>query len=159
MSCNRLVKQKHQIKLRRNTILTITGIVVLCSVGGYYVVNSMIPVNATSPVFGAPANFYVKSIPTQHGPMFALSSTKGGKNSFTPSQKPIVSVSRGELISFHMINQDNQKHNLSMGEFNVHTKDLGYFESQSITFIADKTGEFTFHCTLHPEMSGTFIVK
>ncbi len=159
MSCNRLVKQKHQIKLKRNTILTITGIVVLCSVGGYYVVNSMIPVNATSPVFGAPANFYVKSIPTQHGPMFALSSTKGGKNSFTPSQKPIVSVSRGELISFHMINQDNQKHNLSMDEFNVHTKDLSYFESQSITFIADKTGEFTFHCTLHPEMSGTFIVK
>ena len=159
MSCNRLVKQKHQIKLRRNTILTIIGIVVICSVGGYYVVNSMIPVNGSSPVFGAPANFYVKTLPTQNGPTFVLSSTKGGKKSFTPSQKPIVSVSRGELISFHMINEDDQKHNLNMDEFNVHTRDLGYFESQSITFIADKTGEFMFHCTLHPEMSGTFIVK
>ena len=154
-----MVKQKHQIKLGRNTILTIIGIVTLCSVGGYYVVNSMIPVNATSPVFGAPANFYVKSISTQHGPTFVLSSTKGGKKSFTPTKPPIISVSRGELISFHLINEDTQKHNLNMDEFNVHTKDLNYFEYESITFIADKTGQFTFHCTLHPEMTGTFTVK
>lgn len=131
----------------------------ICSVGGYYIINSMIPVNATSPVFGAPTNFYLKSIPTQHGPTFVSSSTKGGKKSFTPTQKPLVSVSRGELVSFHVINEDNQKHNLNIDEFNVHTKDLGYFESKSITFIADKIGEFTFHCTLHPEMNGTFIVK
>ncbi|MBM2819246.1 MAG: hypothetical protein HW410_928 [Nitrosarchaeum sp.] len=152
-------KQKHQTKLEKNTIFTIIGIIVICSVGGYYVINSMIPVNGSSPVFGAPANFYVKSLPTQHGPTFVLSSTKGGKKSFSPTLKPIVTVNRGELISFHMINEDYQKHNLNMDEFNVHTKDLSYFETQSITFIADKTGKFTFHCTLHPEMSGTFIVK
>ena len=73
--------KKHQTKLGRNTILTIIGIVGICSVGGYYVVNSMIPVNGSSPVFGAPANFYVKSLPTQNGPTFVLSSTKSGKKS------------------------------------------------------------------------------
>ena len=140
-------------------IFAIIGIVIVGSIGGYYLFNSMIPVNASSPVFGAPANYYVKSLSTKDGPAFVLSSTKGGKKSFTPTKKPLISVTRGELISFHMINEDSEKHNLNMDEFNVHTKDLGYFESQSITFVADKTGEFVFHCTLHPEMKGTFIVK
>jgi plastocyanin len=146
-------------KIGKNTIFTIVGVVAICIVGGYYAINSMIPVNGTSPVFEAPANFYVKTIPSKHGPAFVLSSTKGGKKNFTPSMKPIISVSQGELISFHIINEDNQRHNLNMDEFNVHTKDLGYFETQSITFIADKLGEFQFHSTLDPEMSGTFIVK
>lgn len=154
-----MAKQKKSFQLGKNSIFTIIGITTICLVGGYYAINSMIPVNSTSPVFGAPANFYVKSVSTQDGPAFILSSTKGGKKSFTPTQKPILSVSKGELISFHMLNEDSQVHNLNMDEFNVHTKDLGYFESQSITFVADKTGEFVFHCTLHPEMKGTFIVK
>lgn len=155
-----MVKQKNRNKkFGRSTIFTIIGIVAICLVGGYYAINSMIPVNGTTPVFEAPANFYIKSIPTQHGPTFVLSSTKGGKKSFTPSLKPIVSVSQGELVSFHMLNEDDQKHNLNMDEFNVHSKDLGYFESQSISFIANKVGEFRFHDTLNPEMSGTFIVK
>jgi len=55
-----LGKQKHQTKLERNAIFTIIGIVVIYLVGGYYVINSMISVNDSSPVFGAPANFYVK---------------------------------------------------------------------------------------------------
>ena len=154
-----MVKQKSKTKLGRNGIFVIIGIVVLGTVGGYYAINSMIPVNATTPVFGAPANYYVKALESQNGPVFTLTSTKGGKKSFTPTKPPIISVSRGELISFHLINEDTQKHNLNMDEFNVHTKDLNYFESESITFIADKTGQFTFHCTLHPEMTGTFTVK
>lgn len=153
-----MIKKQHT-KIGRNTIFTIIGIVGLCLVGGYYLVNSMIPVNGTSPVFDAPSNYYLKSIPTQNGPSYVSLSTKGGKKSFTPTQKPLITVNRGELVSFHIINEDDQKHNLNMDEFNVHTKDLGYFESQSITFIADKAGEFKFHCTLHPEMNGTFIVK
>lgn len=153
-----MVKQKSQAKkIGRNTIFTIVGLIAICSVGVYYAINSMIPVNSTSPVFGAPSNYFVKIVPTQDGPAFVLSSTKGGKGGST--QKPIISTSRGELVSLHLINEDNQRHNLNLDEFNVHTKDLDYFESQSITFIADKTGEFKFHCTLHPEMSGIVIVK
>ncbi|MGI0055959.1 MAG: cupredoxin domain-containing protein [Nitrosarchaeum sp.] len=154
-----MVKQKPKTKLGRNTIFVIICIVVLGSVGGYYAINSMIPVNSTTPVFGAPANYYVKTLKSANGHVFTLTSTKGGKKSFTPTKPPIISVSRGELISFHLINEDSQKHNLNLDEFNVHTKDLDYFESQSITFIADKTGQFTFHCTLNPEMTGTFTVK
>jgi plastocyanin len=44
-------------------------------------------------------------------------------------------------------------------EFNVHTRDLGYFESQSITFIADKAGTFKIYCTIHPEMTGSVVVR
>jgi plastocyanin len=39
-------------------------------------------------------------------------------------------------------------------EFNVHTRDLGYFETQTVTFLADKKGTFEYYCTIHPEMKG-----
>ncbi len=143
-----------------NTIITIAVITVLCSIGVYYAVTSMTPVNSTTPVFGAPANYYVKSVPTKNGgAAFVLSSTKGGKKSFTPTHQADISVSRGELIAIHVFNEDSQKHNLNLDEFNVHTKDLNYYEAESITIIADKTGKFTFYDKLHPEMTGTFTVR
>jgi plastocyanin len=41
----------------------------------------------------------------------------------------------------------------------VHSNNLGYFQSQSITFIANKVGSFPYYCTIHPEMKGTVIVE
>lgn len=63
----------------------------------------------------------------------------------------------GSLQSFHIINEDyetHSKHNFNIDEFNVHTKDLGYFETQTIMFLADKKGSFEYYCTIHPEMRG-----
>jgi plastocyanin len=40
----------------------------------------------------------------------------------------------------------------------VHTKDLGYFQTQTVTFIADKEGTFQYYCTIHPEMKGNIVV-
>lgn len=132
----------------------------LCSAGIYYAVTSMIPVNSTTHVFGAPANYYVKAVPTKDGgATFVLSTTKGGKKSITPTHKPLISVTRGELIALHVFNEDTQKHNLNLDKFNVHTHDLNYYESQSIMIIADKTEQFTFYDKLHPEITGTFTVN
>lgn len=58
----------------------------------------------------------------------------------------------------HVINEDyetHSKHNFNIDEFNVHTRDLGYFETQTISFLADKKGTFEYYCTIHPEMRGT----
>jgi len=80
------------------------------------------------------------------------------KKSFTPTHNLLISVTRGDLIALHVFNEDTQKHNLNLDEFNVHIHDLNYYESPTITIIADKTGQFTFYDTLYSEITGTFIV-
>ena len=164
----KLVKQKSKAKkLSRNTIFIILGIVVIGSIGGYYAYQSFIPVNVDYPVFLIPENILIKTGKTVDGKYsFGLQSSRGGKQ--TPQRgmtSPTLIISKGNLVSLHVINEilntDAEKsfHNFNIDEFNVHSKDLGYFESQSITFLADKPGEFIYHCTLHPEMKGQLIIK
>ena len=92
--------------------------------------------------------------------------TKGGKALPTSEgQSPPISVSKGNLVQIHLINEEKNsseipsKHNLNIDEFNVHTKDLGYFQSESVTFLADKEGTFDYYCSIHPEMRGTITVS
>ena len=78
------------------------------------------------------------------------------------SVNPVYFLNKGSLESVHLINEDydtHSKHNFNIDQFKVHTKDLGYFESQTITFIADKVGTFEYYCTIHPEMRGTVTVE
>lgn len=134
--------------------------------GSYYVIMSMIPVNATLPVFGSPSNIFIKAVKTNKGYTFASQSVKGGK---TPpilgKTSPTFIVEDGNLVTMHLINEDKNmpnelsKHNLNIDEFNVHSKDLSYFQTQSITFLADKKGTFDYYCSIHPEMRGEIIVE
>ncbi|MEM3144106.1 MAG: cupredoxin domain-containing protein [Candidatus Nitrosotenuis sp.] len=125
----------------------------------YFVMLSMIPVNTTYPVFGVPTNHYIKALYTKNGAIFVTTSTKGAKKSFESVSKPIVSGKLGELITIHFINEDLEKHSLNLDEFNVHSGEIGYFGTYTVTFLADKAGKFTFYCSSHPEMSGTIIIE
>ncbi|PIN82350.1 MAG: hypothetical protein COV65_06865 [Nitrosopumilales archaeon CG11_big_fil_rev_8_21_14_0_20_33_24] len=77
---------------------------------------------------------------------------------------PSIIISKNNLVQIHLINEeinppDNiSKHNLNIDEFNVHTKDLGYFQTDSVTFLANKAGTFDYYCSLHPDMKGTITV-
>jgi hypothetical protein len=143
-------------------ILAIIGIALICSTVGYSAVKSMIPTNRSFPVFGVPQNTYLVSKYDPHaGYVFASKSTMSGKKSpGVMHVTPEIHVSKDQLDSIHFINEDTgSKHNLNIDEFNVHTKDLGYFETQTTTFVADKTGSFRYYCSLHPEMVGKLIVE
>ena len=79
-----------------------------------------------------------------------------------PAQGALPFQSRDEIVGQLMINEDSETHsahNLNVDAFNVHTKDLGYFQSQTITFIANKNGTFPYYCTIHPEMKGLIHVS
>jgi plastocyanin len=130
---------------------------------GYY---SSIPVNATSPVFGLPSNHFLKATYSQNNGYAYVSQSsgaaKGMKSSGGGIADPTYEFTKGNLQSIHFINEDNQsqsKHNFNIDAFNVHTRDLGYFESQTITFLTDKSGTFEYHCTLHPEMKGNIVIE
>jgi len=143
------------------------GLLVVIVAGAYYGYQSLIPVNMDHPVFLVPENILIKTGKTADGQYsFGLQSSRGGKQAPQRGMtSPTLTISKGNLVSFHIINEilntpeAKSIHNFNIDEFNVHSKDLEYFDSQSITFLADKTGEFTYHCTLHPEMKGLLIVK
>ena len=166
----------------RNTIIAIVVIGVIISVAGYFAIKSMVPVNGNYPIIGAPKNNFVKaSHHPKSGFFFAGQSAGGSRKGFSPSAGskisganignnsnftdsptgPTLYVSKGGLESIHFINEDyntHSKHNFNIDEFKVHSKDLGYFQNQIITFIVDKDGMFEYYCSIHPEMRGKVVV-
>ncbi len=160
-------KQKNNNKNKFFTKGTIIGIAVmaaLASVGGYFALGSMVPVNGTTPVFGTPTNLYILAThTTTDGYIFQEQSTRQGKKSLSTGAIDVsIHVIKGELVSIHVINEDKEtqsQQDLNIDEFNVHTKKLNYFQAQTINFIADKTGTFKYYSTIHPEMKGTIVVE
>jgi plastocyanin len=172
---------KDKFVYTKNTIIVISIIAVLVSTIAYFAIRSMIPVNGNSPVFGAPKNNFIKaSHNSKSGYIFMGQSAGGARKNFAPSTSnkinnvntgnnsfadsptgPTLYVSKGGLESIHFINEEydtHSKHNFNIDEFKVHSRDLGYFQSQIITFIVDKDGMFEYYCSIHPEMRGKLVV-
>lgn len=72
-----------------------------------------------------------------------------------------IHISKGTVVALHFINKGKEtdaKMDFNIDAFNVHTNQLDYFQSQTITFIANKQGTFTYYSNLHPEMKGTITI-
>jgi plastocyanin len=159
-------KNKYNFNYSRGVIIVIVAVATAISLISYYAINSMIPVNGKSPVLSPPRNIFIKaSHSPQTGYIFvsqssgAVKGLRGSGGSY--STNPTYTFNKGGVESIHMINEDYQthsKHNFNIDQFNVHTKDLGYFQTQTVTFIADKEGTFQYYCTIHPEMKGNIVV-
>ena len=160
-------KQKNNNKNKfftRGTIIGIAVIAVVASVGGYFALGNMIPVNGTTPVFAPPSNIYILATHTdQDGYIFEEQSTRQGKKTLSSGAVDVsIHMIKGELVALHVINEDKDTlstMDLNIDEFNVHTKKLNYFQAQTINFVADKTGTFKYYSTIHPEMKGTIVVE
>jgi hypothetical protein len=66
---------------------------------------------------------------------------------------PTISLYQDNTVPIYLINEDSEthsKHHINIDDFDAHTKDLGYFQSQTITFTANKTGTFDYYCSIHP---------
>ena len=152
-------------KFSKGLIITVLAAAGIVSLLGYAGIHSLIPVNGTVPVFAAPRNSFIKATHSQQTGYYFLSQAAGGvkgSRGGSASVNPVYYLKKGSLESVHLINEDyetHSKHNFNIDQFKVHTKDLGYFESQTITFIADKLGTFEYYCTIHPEMRGTVTVE
>lgn len=144
------------------SIAVIAGVVILIGVA---ILPSFSPVNSTGLVFAPSSNIFLKAVKSAQG-SYHYMHTKGGKSlPSSAGNSPPISVAEGNLVEIHLINEEKNlpgnpsMHNLNIDEFNVHTKDLGYFQSESITFLADKKGTFEYYCSIHPEMRGTITVS
>lgn len=159
------------MKMTKKRIINYGIIAAIISVVGIAGYKSMIPTNGSTPVFGIPINHFVKAKYSE-GSGYAWvsmsSSSSKGLNSAgrggaaAAALNPSYFFGKGSLQSMHVINEDyetHSKHNFNIDEFNVHSNELAYTQSQTITFVADKSGTFHYYCSIHPEMKGDIIIK
>lgn len=84
-----------------------------------------------------------------------------GKNfEFTPSG---ITVKQGQTVTINFTSEDGGPHDLVIDEFDVATEQVSSGETSSITFVADRVGEFEYYCSVgnHREMGmvGTLVVE
>jgi hypothetical protein len=156
------VKNSKLILSKYKYALIIFGsVAIIVALAAYFGIRSLVPVNGNAPTLAPPINTFLKAnYSPQTGWMFTSPSTNSRTNATFNS--PTIFLKYGELASVHLINEDSATrslHNLNIDAFNVHTRNLGYFESQSITFIANKIGTFVYYCSIHPEMRGLIKVE
>lgn len=160
-----LPKHKQRSKISLGNIISVSVVAGVVFLVGFFALQSFSPVNSDQLVFAPSTNVYLKAVESPEGYHFSSQSTRGGK--IVPStygSSPSISVSKGNLVQIHLINEEKNQsgysstHNLNIDEFNVHTKDLSYFQAEAITFLADKPGTFEYYCSIHPEMHGTITV-
>jgi len=159
-------RQRSASKRMTRSRLFIYGAIAAVAAGvGYLGFN---PVNGNSPALSLMANHnYIKAAySSQSGYMYvsqASGAVKGVKSTSGSSLiNPTYTFNKGEIESIHFINEDydtHSLHNFNIDAFNVHTKDLGYYETQTVTFVADKPGTYEYYCTIHPEMKGIITVE
>jgi heme/copper-type cytochrome/quinol oxidase subunit 2 len=81
-----------------------------------------------------------------------------------PIEKPIIEVSKGDLVVFKLTSSD-VVHGFSLKDFEVYLTDgIEPGKAIYVTFTADKAGTFTFSCNaicgdMHQNMQGTLVVK
>ena len=156
--------RKQSSKISRKNIISVSVILGVGVLIGFFVLHSFTPVNSDTFVFASPANISLKAVKSSQG-NYHYQATKGGKKlPNAEGASPSIIISKNNLVQIHLINEeinppDNiSKHNLNIDEFNVHTKDLGYFQTDSVIFLANKAGTFDYYCSLHPDMKGIITV-
>lgn len=148
------------------TFVSVGIICIVVALIGFYYVDSLMPVNSDSFAFGVPENLFIKVVTDSDGkPFFAVQNTKGGKVVPGINHTPNITISKDSLVAFHIINEvkntqsEKSLYDFHIDEFNIHSDNLGYFQTDTITFVADKTGTFEFYSSLHPEMRGTIQIR
>lgn len=85
----------------------------------------------------------------------------GGENGALAYNPPKLSVKKGEKVTVHFVNKDSsQAHTFVLKDFDKKSKTVAAGKTEDITFTADKTGDFEYHCDVagHESMKGTLTV-
>lgn len=160
-------KQSAKPRFSKNRIISIGVIAAIVSIAGFFGYRALVPTNGNAPVLSFPMNQYIRATHSQNGGFFYVSqasgAVKGIKSTSSTSQiNPSYAFTKGELVSIHFINEDyetHSQHNFNIDGLNIHTKSLGYFGTETVNFVADKPGTYTYYCSIHPEMTGTITVE
>jgi hypothetical protein len=160
----RRTRQSEPYRFTRGKAIAYGTVATVIAMIGYFGWHAMIPSNGTYPVFAPRENHFIKAMHSSSGyHYFSISSgsVKGTRGSGGGILNPEYTLSKDTVQSIHFVNEDREthsSHNLNIDAFNVHTRDLNYFESQTIDFVPDKAGHFEYYCSIHSEMKGVITV-
>lgn len=131
--------------MRRIVIFAISGLLVLVVIVLFFILNSGYLNEDSS--FGQPETL-------REGKVVIITDM-----AFVPAT---VIINKGQKVTWK--NDDLTVHNVASDPHPIHT-DLPELASgniqpgQSYSFVFNDTGNFSYHCHLHPEMKGTVVVK
>jgi hypothetical protein len=166
---NKTVSKKNYEYFSKKRIIILAFIF---TIGGLIVYGGINALKSSNGNFfsSPPRNIFLKALYSpNHGYSYTSQSTGtakilnsgGGNSGVGTNHGPTLTLNQGRALAVHLINEDSEthsKHNLNIDELNVHTKDLGYFQSETVTFTANKSGIFDYYCSIHPEMTGKLVV-
>jgi len=123
-------------------------------------INDMTGGDTTDALEGETSTSTATSTPTSSGSSSVKEFAISAKNfSFVPST---MTVKKGDTVKITFKN-DSGIHDFKIDEFAVATKQLKTGESETVEFVADKTGAFEYYCSVgtHRQMGmkGTLTVQ
>lgn len=135
-----------------NKVLTVIVVVIVLAVGGWLAFGNKSNNNSSSSNSSATQNSNTSNKANQTSPSGQVSIQN---MLFTPSQ---VTIAKGGSVTW--TNNDSITHTVVDDLSNVGGPASGDIApGQSYTFTFNKTGSFQYHCSIHPSMRGTIVVK
>lgn len=144
-------------------IILIIGIIIFIGIGGYFLLRSdfsQAPYSPSTQTEMEDSNISNKD--NESGDEQATIkefNMRAFKWSFDPA---IITVDKGDRVKLHIISED-VTHGFNLQAFGIN-ENLAPGKTTNVEFIANKTGTFTFVCSVfcgagHSDMAGQLIVK
>lgn len=128
---------------KTNPILFVTAIVLVAVfIGGFYLL-SRVKNKSVSPQQSETAGTSTQNDQSlaENQPAITVS---GGSYYFEPNE---IRVQKDSRVTIEFVSKDTV-HDFVLDEFDVKTKQLSSGQKETITFLADKTGEYEFYCSI-----------
>lgn len=139
--------------MRRSTISVIIIVVILIAVGVLALGNKSNSGN--TPANNSSSNSNNNSANSNSASQPAAGKINIANMAFSPSQ---ITVAKGGTVTW--TNNDSTTHTVTDDLSNVGGPDSGDIApGSSYSFTFNKTGSFQYHCSIHPSMRGTIVVK
>ena len=150
-------------------MIAIVILIVIVGAGGFFLLNTKNNTQQTRTVESA----QITKAPIEAMKAEAAASPSAGSTAQTTKEFTIIganfsfspntlTVNKGDTVKVTFQNNDGF-HDWNLDEFNVHTKKIPAGQSDTVTFIADKTGSFEYYCSVGNHramgMKGTLTVQ
>lgn len=112
------------------------------------------PTAASSPTLESPTVEFALTVQDSKTPFAFV---------YNSQDNPTLHVKNGGIVKVTLTNTGTEPHDFTLQGYNIKTRVLNSGESDSIVFRADKTGTFTYYCSVpgHKDlgMLGQFVVE